>query len=66
MLTFDEYLEACKGRIYINVDIGDREVSIPAVVEAITRNGMQEQVLIYCNTTSKIAVGVSSRLWVLS
>ena len=58
MLTFDEYLDACKGRIYVNVDIGDREVSIPDVINAITSKGMQEQVLIYCNSVSKIAEAV--------
>ncbi|MCR4565682.1 MAG: glycerophosphodiester phosphodiesterase family protein [Bacteroidales bacterium] len=54
MLTFDEYLDACKGQIYINVDIGDRDASVTAVVNAITRKGMTQQCLIYCNTVDKI------------
>lgn len=55
MLTFDEYLDACKGRIYINVDLGDRIASIPDVVTAIARKGMTDQVLVYCNTDAKVA-----------
>ena len=54
MLTFDEYLDACKGRIYINVDLGDRLASIPDVVAAIARKGMTDQVLVYCNTAAKV------------
>ena len=54
MLTFDEYLDACKGRIYINVDLGDRIASIPDVVAAIARKGMTDQVLVYCNSDSKV------------
>ena len=54
MLTFDEYLDACKGRIYINVDLGDRNASIPDVVTAIAKKGMTGQVLVYCNTIDKI------------
>ena len=54
MLTFDEYLDLCKGRIYINVDLGDRIASIPDVVTTIAKHGMTEQVLVYCNTAEKI------------
>ena len=54
MLTFDEYLDACKGRIYINVDLGDRIASIPDVVAAIARKGMTDQVLVYCNSDAKV------------
>ena len=54
MLTFDEYLDACKGRIYINVDLGDRNASIPDVVTAIEKKGMTQQVLVYCNSLEKI------------
>lgn len=54
MLTFDEYLDACKGRIYINVDLGDRIASIPDVVTAIARKGMTDQVLVYCNSAEKV------------
>ena len=54
MLTFDEYLDACKGRIYINVDLGDRDAKIADVVNAIARKGMLQQVLVYCNTKAKI------------
>lgn len=54
MLTFDEYLDACKGRIYINVDLGDRIASVPDVVTAIEKKGMTQQVLVYCNSLEKI------------
>lgn len=54
MLTFDEFLDACKGRIYINVDIGDRNASVTAVVNAIARKGMIQQCLVYCNSVAKI------------
>lgn len=54
MLTFDEYLDACKGRIYINVDIGDRDANIPDVVSIIAKKGMTDQVLVYCNTADKV------------
>ena len=60
MLTFDEYLDACKGRIYINVDLGDRLASIPEVVTAIARKGMTDQVLVYCNTDEKIISAFAS------
>lgn len=55
MLTFDEYLNACKeGGIYVNVDLGDRNASIPDVVTAIEKKGMTQQVLVYCNSLEKI------------
>ena len=54
MLTFDEYLKLCKGRIYINVDIGDRDASVTQVVQEIAANGMTQQVLVYCNSKDKI------------
>jgi len=54
MLTLDEFLDACKGRIYINIDIGDRNASVPEVVQAVARKGMTQQVLVYCNTAEKI------------
>ncbi len=60
MLTFDEYLDACKGRIYINVDLGDRIASIPDVVTAIARKGMTDQVLVYCNSDEKIISAFAS------
>ena len=54
MLTLDEYLEACKGQIYINIDIGPRDASVTAVVKAIAAKGMLQQCLIYCNSVEKI------------
>lgn len=54
MLTFDEYLDACNGKIYIDVDLGDRDASVTAVVNAITRKGMIQQCLVYCNSVDKI------------
>lgn len=54
MLTLDEYLEACKGQIYVNVDIGPRDASVTEVVNTITRKGMIQQCLVYCNDVAKI------------
>lgn len=54
MLTLDEYLDACKGRIYVNIDIGDRIASVTEVVQTVARKGMTQQVLVYCNTEAKI------------
>ena len=54
MLTLDEYLDACKGRIYVNIDIGDRIASVTEVVQTVARKGMTQQVLVYCNTDAKI------------
>ena len=54
MLTFDELLEACRGRIYVNVDLGDRNANIGDVLTAIEKKGMNEQCLVYLNTKDKI------------
>lgn len=54
MLTFEEFLLDCKGRIYINVDLGDRDANVVDVVNLIAKHGMTQQVLIYCNTAEKI------------
>lgn len=54
MLTFDELLEACKGRIYVNVDLGDRDADIGQVLSAIESKGMNEQCLVYVNSKAKI------------
>lgn len=53
ILTFDELLDLCKDRIYVNVDIGDRDANVQDVVEAVARKGMTQQVLIYCNSNAK-------------
>ncbi len=54
MLTFDELLDACKGRIYVNVDLGDREANVQDVVMAINKKGMTQQCLVYLNSKEKI------------
>ena len=54
MLTLDEYLDACKGRVYINIDIGDRDAKVSDVVSAVGKKGMTGQCLIYCNNADKI------------
>lgn len=54
MLTFSEYLDLCKGRIYVNVDIGDRDANVSQVVQEVAAKGMLQQVLIYCNNAEKI------------
>lgn len=54
MLTFDELLDACNGNIYVNVDLGDRQADVTQVVQAITRKGMIQQCLVYCNSVDKV------------
>ncbi|MBR4775168.1 MAG: glycerophosphodiester phosphodiesterase family protein [Bacteroidales bacterium] len=60
VLTFDELLDLCKDRLYINVDIGDRDANIPDVVEAVAKKGMTQQVLIYCNTNAKVLAALKT------
>ena len=54
MLTLDEFLEPCKGQIYVNIDIGDRNASVQQVVEEVAKKGMTQQVLVYCNNADRI------------
>ena len=60
VLTFDELLDLCKDRLYINVDIGDRDANIPNVVEAVAKKGMTQQVLIFCNTNEKVSAALKT------
>ncbi len=54
MMTFEECLEACRGRIYIDVDIAGRDAGLAEIVRAVREKGMLGQVLLYCNTPLQI------------
>ena len=45
--TLEEALQACKGKIYVNLDLGKESVSPAAVVRAIQNSGTVDQVMIY-------------------
>jgi outer membrane protein assembly factor BamB len=52
--TLEEALLACKGRIYINLDL--KAVANPAdLVDVIRKTGMQDQVMLFCG--GKTAIG---------
>ena len=54
MISFEECLDACKGKIYINLDIAKRNVDISTIIGAVRERGMLEQVLLYCSTTAQL------------
>ena len=45
--TLQEALEACKGKIYVNLDMKDRSFSIADVLDAIDQSGTVNQVMIF-------------------
>ena len=45
--TLEEALEACKGKIYVNLDLADKNCSPAGVVRAILNTGTVDQVMIY-------------------
>ena len=45
--TLEEALEACKGKIYVNLDLADKNCSPAGVVRAIMNTGTVDQVMIY-------------------
>ncbi len=53
MPTLEEFLEACRGRIYVDLDYSPRTASTAEVMEVVTRMGMLEQVWFYCNSVEK-------------
>ncbi len=53
MPTLEEFLEACRGRIYVDLDYSPRTASTAEVMEVVTRLGMLEQVWFYCNSVEK-------------
>ena len=53
MPTLEEFLEACRGRIYVDLDYSPRTASTAEVMEVVQRLGMVEQVWFYCNSVEK-------------
>ena len=54
MPTLEEYLEAARGKIYVNLDYSPRTASTAQVMAVVERLGMYEQVLFYCNSATKV------------
>ena len=55
MPTLKEFLEAARGKIYVNLDYSPRTASTAQVMAVVQELGMTEQVLLYCNSAAKIA-----------
>ena len=54
MPTLAEFLEAARGKIYVNLDYSPRTASTAQVMTVVQELGMMEQVLFYCNSTAKV------------
>lgn len=55
MPTLREFLEAARGKIYVNLDYSPRTASTAQVMAVVEELGMYEQVLFYCNSATKVA-----------
>ncbi|MGN0190508.1 MAG: glycerophosphodiester phosphodiesterase family protein [Candidatus Cryptobacteroides sp.] len=53
MPTLEEFLEACRGKIYVDLDYSPRTASTAEVMDVVVRMGMLEQVWFYCNSVEK-------------
>lgn len=53
MPTLEEFLEACRGKIYVDLDYSPRTASTAEVMDVVVRMGMLEQVWFYCNSVQK-------------
>ena len=54
MPTLAEFLEAARGKVYVNLDYSPRTASTAQVMAVVQELGMMEQVLFYCNSTAKV------------
>ena len=54
MPTLEEFLKACRGRIYVDIDYSPRTASTAEVMSVVAKLGMMEQVWFYCNSEAKI------------
>ena len=54
MPTLAEFLEAARGKIYVNLDYSPRTASTAQVMSVVEDLGMMEQVLFYCNSAAKV------------
>ena len=55
MPTLREFLEAARGKVYVNLDYSPRTASTAQVMSVVQEMGMLEQVLFYCNSSAKVA-----------
>ncbi len=53
MPTLEEFLKACRGRIYVDLDYSPRTASTAEVMQVVAKLGMMEQVWFYCNSVEK-------------
>lgn len=53
MPTLEEFLKACRGKIYVNLDYSPRTASTSEVMQVVQKLGMMEQVFFYCNSVAK-------------
>ncbi len=54
MPTFEEFLIASKGKIYLNIDYGSHDdIPIGDVVQMVQKHGMTEQVIFYVGTITE-------------
>ena len=51
--TLQEALEACKGKIYVNLDMKDRAFPVSDILDAIDKSGTVNQVMIFGGTNDK-------------
>ena len=54
MPTLAEFLEAARGKVYVNLDYSPRTASTAQVMAVVQELGMMEQVLFYCNSAAKV------------
>lgn len=54
MPTLAEFLEAARGKIYVNLDYSPRTASTAQVMAVVEELGMMEQVMFYCNSAAKV------------
>ncbi len=53
MPTLEEFLKACRGRIYVDLDYSPRTASTAEVMAVVEKLEMMEQVWFYCNSVEK-------------
>ena len=54
MPTLEEFLLAARGRVYVNLDYSPRTASTEQVWAIVKKLGMEQEVLMYCNSVAKI------------
>lgn len=54
MPTLKAFLEAARGKVYVNLDYSPRTASTSQVMEVVEELGMTGQVFYYCNSETKV------------